>query len=145
MRLRPRIQAKKRSSVSRRTRLIAAALVAAAVFPAAAAAARPAAVCNAKLRRHDGTDVFALSPNQVLAFAKDLGDTEPFLRPGHRPLRLELRRAAHLGRIYSRAYRADPSDGSLPQEARFENSLLDLQRVARRSGLPACSVRLAAP
>jgi hypothetical protein len=124
--------------------LIAAVLVAAAVFPAAAFAVRPAAVCNAKLRKHDGVDVFGLSPNQVLAVAKDLGDTEPLLRPRFRPLRLQLRRAAHLGRIYSRAYRADPSDGSLPQEARFENSLLDLERVAKASGLPACSVRLAA-
>jgi hypothetical protein len=125
--------------------LIAAALVAVAVFPASAPAAGPAARCNAKLRKHDGVDVFSLSPNQVLALAKDLGDTEPLLRPGVRPLRLQLRRAAHLGRIYSRAYRADPSDNSLPQEAAFENSLLNLRRVAKRAGLPACSVRLAPP
>jgi hypothetical protein len=125
--------------------LIAAALVAVAVFPASVPAAGPAAACNAKLRKHDGVDVFSLSPNQVLALAKDLGDTEPLLRPGVRPLRLQLRRAAHLGRIYSRAYRADPSDNSLPQEAAFENSLLNLRRVAKRAGLPACSVRLAPP
>jgi hypothetical protein len=107
--------------------------------------------CDRKLRAHDGTDVFALSPNQVLALAKDLGDTEPLLRrgfprstwPGTRRLRLQLKRAAHLGRVYSRAYRADPSDNSLPEEAAFENSLLDLQRVAKASGLRACSVRLA--
>jgi hypothetical protein len=118
--------------------------VAAVVFPAAApAASGPAARCNAKLRKHDGVDVFALSPNQVLALAKDLGDTEPLLRPGVRRLRLQLRQAAHLGRIYSRAYRADPSDNSLRQEAAFENSLLDLERIAKRSGLRACSVRLA--
>jgi hypothetical protein len=123
--------------------LIAAALVAAAFVPAAALAASPASRCNAKLRKHDGVDVFALSPSQVLALAKDLGNTEPLLRPGWRPLRLKLRRAAHLGRIYSRAYRANPGDGSLPQEAAFENSLLDLRRVAGASGLPACSVRLA--
>ena len=108
--------------------------------------------CNAQLRPHDGTDVFALSPNQVLALAKDLGDTEPLLRKGFPrytyagtlPLRTQLKTAARLGRIYSRAYRADPTDNSLPQEAAFENSLLDLQRVAKAWGLPACSVRLAA-
>jgi hypothetical protein len=126
--------------------LIAAALVAAAFVPASTlAAARPTAVCNANLRKYDGVDVFSLSPNQVLALAKDLGNTEPLLRPGVRRLRLQLRRAAHLGRVYSRAYRADPSDNSLPQEAAFENSLLDLRRVAKHAGLPACSVRLAPP
>jgi hypothetical protein len=117
--------------------------VAAALFTAPAQAAGPASICNAKLRKHDGVDVFALSPNQVLALAKDLGDTEPLLRPGVRPVRLQLRRAAHLGRVYSRAYRADPGDNSLPEEAGFENSLRDLRRVARRAGVPACSVRLA--
>ena len=158
MRLRPRARAKSRSSDSRRTRLIAAALVAAAVFPAAAFAAscplekKASARCDRKLRRHDGTDVFALSPNQVLALAKDLGDTEPLLRRGFPRstwagtlrLRKQLKLAAHLGRIYSRAYRADPTDNSLPQEAAFENSLLDLERVAKAWGLPACSVSLAA-
>lgn len=107
--------------------------------------------CNHELRRWDGTDVFALSPNEVLALAKSLGQTEPLLRHGFPrstwagtlPLRTQLKRAARLGRIYSRAYRADPTDNSLPQEAAFENSLLDLQRVARGWGLPACSVRLA--
>jgi hypothetical protein len=107
--------------------------------------------CNAKLRAHDGTDVFALSPNQVLGLAKDLGDTEPLLRRGFPrwtyagtlPLRTQLKRAARLGRIYSRAYRADPSDNSLPQEAAFENSLLDLERTAAAWELPACSVSLA--
>jgi hypothetical protein len=132
--------------------------VAAALFPPAALAAscpfgeKAVARCNAKLRKHDGTDVFALTPNQVLALAKDLGDTEPLLRRGFprwtyagtRPLRLQLKRAARLGRVYSRAYRADPSDNSLPQEAAFENSLLDLERVAKAWELPACSVRLAA-
>jgi hypothetical protein len=49
----------------------------------------------------------------VLKPAKELGDTEPLLRPGVCPLRLELRRAAHLG------------------------------RVAEHASLPACSVRLA--
>jgi hypothetical protein len=131
--------------------------VAAALFPSAALAAscplgkKATARCDRKLRKHDGSDVFALSPNQVLALAKDLGATEPLLRRGFprstwagtRRLRLQLRRAAHLGRVYSRAYRADPTDNSLPQEAAFENSLLDLERVAKRSGLPACSVRLA--
>jgi hypothetical protein len=109
--------------------------------------------CDSKLRSHDGTDVFALSPNQVLALAKDLDATEPLLRHGFprwtyagtRPLRRQLKTAAHLGRVYSRAYRADPSDKSLPQEAAFENSLLDLERVAKAAGLRACSVRLAAP
>lgn len=157
MRLRARAPAKTGSSASRRTRLTAAALVAAAVFPAGAALAacplgsKATAACNSKLRRHDGVDVFGLSPNQVLALAHDLGATEPLLRRGFPrwtyagtlPLRLQLKSAARLGRIYSRAYRADPTDNSLPQEAAFENSLLDLQRVARYWGLPACSVRLA--
>ena len=119
--------------------------MAAALFlPSVASGASPASVCNAKLRKHDGVDVFALSPNEVLALAKDLGDTEPLLRPRWRPLRLQLRRAAHLGRVYSRAYRADPGDGSLGEGSAFENSLRDLRRVATRSGLRACSVRLAA-
>jgi hypothetical protein len=130
--------------------------VAAVLFPAVALAACPlgdkaTARCNTKLRTWDGTDVFGLSPNQVLAFAKDLGATEPLLRRGFPrytyagtlPLRAQLRQAARLGRIYSRAYRADPTDNSLPQEAAFENSLLDLERVARYWELPACSVRLA--
>jgi hypothetical protein len=118
--------------------------VAAALLCAPAAlAASPSTRCNAKLRKHDGVDIFALTPNGVLALAKDLGDTEPLLRPGVRRLRLQLREAAHRGRIYSRAYRADPSDNSLPQEAAFENSLQDLRRIAKRTGLPACSVRLA--
>ena len=130
--------------------------MAAAVFPVAALAACPLgdkaiARCDSKLRKHDGTDVFALSANQVLRLAKDLGDTEPLLRRGFPRytyagtlnLRMQLKRAARLGRIYSRAYRADPTDGSLPQEAAFENSLLDLGRVARAWELPACSVRLA--
>ena len=105
------------------------------------------------MRAHDGTDVFALSPNQVLRLARDLGDTEPLLRRGFPrytyggtlPLRSQLKRAARLGRIYSRAYRADPTDDSLVQEAAFENALLDLERVAKAWELPACSVRLAAP
>jgi hypothetical protein len=132
--------------------------VAAALFPSAALAAscplgeKAVARCDSKLRKHDGTDVFALTPNQVLALAKDLGDTEPLLRRGFPrwtyagtlPLRLQLKRAARLGRVYSRAYRADPTDNSLPQEAAFENSLLDLERVAKAWELPACSVRLAA-
>jgi hypothetical protein len=132
--------------------------VAAALFPSAAVAAtcplgdKAVKRCDSKLRKHDGTDVFALSPNQVLALAKDLGDTEPLLRRGFprwtyagtRRLRTQLKTAAHLGRVYSRAYRADPTDNSLPQEAAFENSLLDLGRVAEASELPACSVRLAA-
>ena len=108
--------------------------------------------CNKQLRQHDGTDVFALSPNQVLALAKDIGATEPLLRHGFPrwtyagtlPLRTQLKEAARLGRIYSRAYRKDPSDNSLPQEAAFENALLDLERVAKAWELPACSVRLAA-
>jgi hypothetical protein len=157
MRLRPKIQPKTRSSHSRRKRLIAAALVAAAVFPAAAFAAscplgrKAVARCDKQLRKHDGTDVFALSPNQVLALAKDIGDTEPLLRQGFprwtyagtMPLRTQLKRAARLGRIYSRAYREDPTDNSLPQEAAFENALLELQRVAKAWELPACGVRLA--
>lgn len=135
----------------------AAAVLAAALFPGAAFAAtcplgkKATRICNKQLRSHDGTDVFALSPNQVLALAKDLGDTEPLLRhrlprttwAGTLPLRKQLKLAAHLGRVYSRAYRADPTDNSLPQEAAFENSLLDLQRVAKAWELPACSVRLA--
>ena len=153
---RPRIPRKSPSSASRRTRLIAAALVAAAVFPAAAWAACPlgakaTARCNAQLRHWDGTDVFSLSPDQVLSLAKDLGATEPLLRRGFPrytyagtlPLRTQLKQAARLGRIYSRAYRADPTDNSLPQEAAFENSLLDLERTARYWELPACGVRLA--
>jgi hypothetical protein len=107
--------------------------------------------CDSKLRKHDGTDVFALSPNQVLALARDLGATEPLLRRGFPrytwagtlPLRTQLEQAARLGRVYSRAYRADPTDDSLPQEAAFENSLLDLERTAKAWELPACSVRLA--
>jgi hypothetical protein len=131
--------------------------VAAAVFPAAAFAAscplgnKAVARCNKQLRKHDGTDVFALSPNQVLALAKDIGATEPLLRrgfprwtyPGTLALRNQLKRAARLGRVYSRAYRADPGDNSLPEEAAFENSLRDLRRVARHARVPACSVRLA--
>lgn len=158
MRLPPRIpRTATTSSHPLPTRLIAAALVAAAVFPAAALAACPlekkaSKRCDRKLRKHDGVDVFALSPNQVLALAKDLGDTEPLLRRGFPrptwagtlPLRKQLKLAAHLGRVYSRAYRADPTDNSLPEEAAFENSLLDLRRVAKAWGLPACSVRLAA-
>lgn len=158
MRLRPRIPRTNRNSDSRRTRLIAAALVAAAVFPAAAFAAscplgeKAVKRCDKQLRKHDGADVFALSPNQVLALAKDVGDTEPLLRRGFPrwtyagtlALRRQLKRAARLGRLYSRAYRADPTDNSLPQEAAFENALLDLERVARAWELPACSVRLAA-
>jgi hypothetical protein len=135
--------------------------VAAAFIPAGAAFAasscpledRAVAACDKQLRKHDGTDVFALSPNQVLALAKDLGKTEPLLRRGFPrstyagtlPLRTQLLRAARLGRVYSRAYRADPTDNSLPQEAAFENSLLDLERVAKASELPACSVTLASP
>jgi hypothetical protein len=114
---------------------------------------RAAAVCDARLRAWDGTDVFALSAGEVLRFAKALTVTEVRLRgrfphwslSSGRPLRLSLRRAGRLGRVYSRAYRRDPSDGSLPQEAAFENSLLDLQRVARRARVRACSVRLATP
>lgn len=137
-------------------RIAAAVLVAAAVCPSLALAACPlgkkaTAVCNSKLRRFDGVDVFALTPNQVLALSKALGQTEPLLRHGFprstyagtHAIRLQLKKAAHLGRVYSRAYRADPTDNSLPQEAAFENSLLDLQRVAKAWDLPACSVRLA--
>ena len=110
-----------------------------------------AARCDAKLRAHDGVDVFGMSANQVLAFAKDLRATEPLLRRGFprwtyartAPLRRQLKRSAHLGRVYSLAYRADPSDNSLPQEVAFENSLRDLRRVASAAGLRACSVRLA--
>lgn len=157
MRPRPTKLRTNRSSASR-TRLIAAALVAAAVFPAAAFAAtcplgdKAVKRCDGQLRKHDGTDVFALSPNQVLALAKDIGDTEPLLRHGFPrwtyagtlALRTQLKLTARLGRIYSRAYREDPTDNSLPQEAAFENGLLDLERVAEAWELPACSVRLAA-
>jgi hypothetical protein len=135
----------------------AAVLVTAVLFPSVAVAACPlgdkaVARCDKQLRKHDGTDVFALSPNQVLALAKDIGDTEPLLRRGFPrwtyagtlALRAQLQRAARLGRVYSRAYRADPTDNSLPQEAAFENALLDLERVAQAWELPACSVRLAA-
>ena len=133
-----------------------AALVAATLFPSLAVAACPLgdkaiAACDSKLRGHDGTDVFALSPNEVLALSRDLGATEPLLRRGFPrytyggtlALRKQLKRAARLGRVYSRAYRADPSDNSLVQEAAFENALLDLERVAKAWELPACSVRLA--
>ena len=80
----------------------------------------------------------------MLALANDLGATEPLLRRGFPrytyagtlPLRTQLKTAARLGRIYSRAYRADPTDNSLPQEAAFENSLLDLERVATGLGTP---------
>ena len=118
-----------------------------------AVSARAARICNSHLRVWDGTDVFALSASEVLAMAKALGDTELRLRralpsrtwSSTRPVRLSLRKAAHLGRVYSRAYRADPSDNSLPQEAAFENSLLDLRRTASHAGLRACSIRLATP
>jgi len=144
--------------LTRRNRT-AAALVAAALFlPAAALAAGPtfrheaSARCDSKLRAYDGVDVFGMSANQVLGFAKDLRATEPLLRRGFprwtytptAPLRMQLKRSAHLGRVYSSAYREDPSDNSLPQEVAFENSLRDLRRVARGAKLPACSVRLAA-
>jgi hypothetical protein len=99
--------------------------------------------CDSKLRKFDGVDVFALSPNEVLVLARALTSLEPRLRPGYRPLRLQLRKAGHLGRVYSRAYREHPDDESLPQEAAFENSLLDLRRVARKAGVRACSVKLA--
>jgi hypothetical protein len=138
-----------------------AALVAATFVPAGVAYAatwcplgeRAIAACDSQLRAHDGTDVFALSPNQVLDLARDLGQTEPLLRRGFPrytyagtlALRSQLKRAARLGRVYSRAYRADPTDNSLPQEAAFENSLLDLERVAQAWELPACSVKLAQP
>jgi hypothetical protein len=128
------------------------------VLPAAAVAAgssgaRATSICNSELRRFDGTDVFALSADDVLVMSRALDTTSVRLRkrlpsttwPRTRPLRLQLAKAAHLGRIYSRAYRADPSDNSLPQEADFENALLGLRRVARRAHLPACSVKLAAP
>jgi len=112
---------------------------------------RAAAICDTQLRPHDGTDVFALSPSEILVLAKALGQTEDGLRtklphwtnPGTRPLRLQLKKAQRLGRIYSRAYRADPTDNSLPQEAAFENSLLDLEREARQAELGMCSVKLA--
>ena len=100
-------------------------------------------VCDSKLRKFDGVDVFTLSPNDVLVLSRALTALEPRLRPAYRPLRLRLRKSGHLGRVYSRAYREHPDDESLVQEAAFENSLLDLQRVARRSGVPACSVKLA--
>jgi hypothetical protein len=133
--------------------------VAAALLPTGVAFAaacplgeRAVAACDKQLRKHDGTDVFALSPNQVLALAKDIGNTEPLLRRGFPrytyagtlPLRAQLLRSARLGRIYSRAYRKDPGDDTLVQEAAFENSLLDLERVAKAWELPACSVTLAA-
>jgi hypothetical protein len=132
---------------------VAAALVLPGVALAASCplGAKAVAACDKRLRPHDGTDVFALSASQVLALARDVGRTEPLLRRGFPrytyagtlPLRTQLLKVARLGRIYSRAYRADPSDNSLPQEAAFENSLLDLERVARAWELPACSVRLA--
>lgn len=156
MLLRLRAQQKRSSSLFR-TRLIAAALVAAAIFPTGALAAacvlgtKAVKACNSQLRQYDGTDVFALSPNQVLRLARDLGQTEPLLRRGFPrytwagtlALRKQLKRAARLGRVYSRAYRADPTDESLVQEAAFENSLLDLERVAKAWELPACSIKLA--
>lgn len=131
--------------------------MAAAFFPTGAWAAvcvlgvKATAACDRQLRSHDGTDVFALSPNQVLRLARDIGSTEPLLRRGFPrytwagtlALRKQLKRSARLGRVYSRAYRADPGDGSLVQEAAFENSLLDLERVAKAWELPACSVKLA--
>jgi hypothetical protein len=136
-----------------------AAVAAAVLLPAGVAFAacpsreRAKSICDAQLREFDGTDVFALSPNQVLKLARVLDTTEVRLRtrlPGStlettRPVRLGLRHAGRLGRIYARAYRADPSDKSLPQEAAFENGLRDLQRTARRARLRACSVRLATP
>jgi len=114
---------------------------------------RAVAACDAGLRPFDGTDVFALSPSELLKLSRTLDATElrlrkglpPWTWAGTRALRLQLRLAAHLGRVYSRAYRADPTDNSLPQEAAFENALLDLRRVARAWGLAACSVRLAPP
>jgi hypothetical protein len=131
--------------------------VTAALFPSVAVAASPlheraTAVCDAQLRKWDGTDVYSLSAHQVLQLSKALRETAPALRRGFpratyartRALRLQMTASAHRGRIYSRAYRADPSDNSLPQEAAFENSLRRLQQVARAAGLPACSVRLAA-
>jgi hypothetical protein len=134
--------------------------VAAALLPAAGAAwaacsphARAVAICDSHLRRFDGTDVFALSADEVLGLARALRTTELRLRHGLpsresaqiRPVRLALRRAAHRGRVYARAYRAQPGDESLPQEAAFENSLRRLGRVARNERLSACSVRLATP
>jgi hypothetical protein len=114
---------------------------------------RATAVCDARLRPFDGTDVFALSPGEVLRLSRALTDTDLRLRrrfphwalSSGRPLRLVLRRAGHLGRVYSRAYREDPSDNSLPQEAAFENALLDLQRAARKARLRACAVKVATP
>ena len=135
-----------------------AALVAATLVPGGVAAAasapwtvRARTICDAHLRGYDGTDVFALSPNDVLRLARALDVTGVRLRadlPGStlvatRGVRIALKRSGRLGRIYSRAYRADPSDNSLPQEAAFENSLLDLRRAARRARLGACSVRIA--
>ncbi|MFL5895631.1 MAG: hypothetical protein ACJ76Z_11055 [Thermoleophilaceae bacterium] len=112
---------------------------------------RATTACNERLRPFDGVDVFALSPREVLGLSRALDDTGVALRvrlpswtwPGTRTLRLQLENAAHLGRLYSRAYRHDPTDNSLPQEAAFENALLDLGRVAKRAELPACTVRLA--
>jgi hypothetical protein len=114
---------------------------------------RAVALCDGELRAFDRTDVFGLSPREVLTLSRALDQTSSLLRgrlpswtwAGTEPLRLQLRGAAHLGRVYSRAYRRDPTDNSLPQEAGFENALLDLQRLARRGGLPACSLRMAAP
>ena len=96
--------------------------------------------------------MFSLSPGEVLKLSRSLDDTGAALRVrfpswtwlGTRALRVQLASAAHLGRVYSRAYRADPTDNSLPQEAAFENSLLDLGRVAHTAQLPACAVKLAA-
>ena len=120
---------------------------------ASSVSARASAICNAQLRTWDGTDVFALSPNEVLRMAKALSVTELRLRRAlpaaavadTHGLRMALRRSAHRGRVYSRAYRADPTDGSLPQEAAYENSLQDLGRTARHAHLRACYIRIATP
>ena len=120
---------------------------------ASSVSARASAICNAQLRTWDGTDVFALSPNEVLRMAKALSVTELRLRRAlpaaavadTHGLRMALRRSAHRGRVYSRAYRADPTDGSLPQEAAYENSLQDLGRAARHAHLHACYIRIATP
>jgi hypothetical protein len=134
-----------------------AALVAATLVPAGVALAscpwtgRAKTICDRHLRAFDGTDVFALTPNEVLKLARALDLTGVRLRadlpgsslPATRGVRRALKRAGRRGRVYSRAYRADPSDNSLPQEAAFENSLLDLGRAARRARLPACRVKLA--
>jgi len=114
---------------------------------------RAARICDSGLRHFDGTDVFALSPTDVLVLAKAIRVTERDLRSalpgwtnaGTRPLRVQMRTSSRLGRIYSRAYRADPTDNSLPEEAAFENSLLDLEREADRAELSMCSVKLATP